>query len=74
MLNKQVATLMEEKESILAMKVSHLGLKPEEDDTIEEKMRVKIMLILLQVDFLNLHKLIMNIVLIKYRIIIITLH
>ena len=37
MLNKQVATLMEEKESILAMKVSHLGLKPEEDDTIEEK-------------------------------------
>lgn len=36
-LNKQVATLMEEKESILAMKVSHLGLKPEEDDTIEEK-------------------------------------
>ena len=32
-LNKEVATLMKEKEEILAMKVSHLGLKPNEDDT-----------------------------------------
>lgn len=35
-LNKEVATLMKEKEEILAMKVSHLGLKPNEDDTEEE--------------------------------------
>ena len=32
-LNKEVATLMKEKEEILAMKVSHLGLKPNEEDT-----------------------------------------
>ena len=31
-LNKEVATLMKEKEEILAMKVSHLGLKPNESD------------------------------------------
>ena len=36
-LNQQVATLMEEKESILAMKVSQLGLKPGEDSEITEE-------------------------------------
>ena len=35
-LNNQVATLMSEKEDILAMKVSHLGLKPGEEDTVNE--------------------------------------
>lgn len=34
-LNKEVADLMTEKQDILAMKVSHLGLKPEDDDTLE---------------------------------------
>ena len=34
-LNNQVADLIEEKESILAMKVSHLGLKPGEEDTVD---------------------------------------
>ena len=34
-LNNQVADLIEEKESILAMKVSHLGLKPGEEDTTD---------------------------------------
>ena len=33
-LNREVATLVEEKEKILAMKVSQLGLKPGEDATI----------------------------------------
>ena len=32
-LNSKVATLMKEKEDILAMKVSKLGLRPDEDDT-----------------------------------------
>ncbi len=36
-LNQQVATLMEEKERILAMKVSQLGLKPGEDSEITEE-------------------------------------
>ena len=35
-LNGQVASLMKEKEDILAMKVSQLGLKPDESPTIEE--------------------------------------
>ena len=35
-LNNQVAKLMKEKEEILSMKVSHLGLKPNESDTVEE--------------------------------------
>ena len=35
-LNSKVATLMKEKEDILAMKVSHLGLKPNENETVEE--------------------------------------
>ena len=34
-LNNEVATLMEEKQDILAMKVSHLGLKPTESDEEE---------------------------------------
>ncbi len=34
-LNNKVATLVQEKEEILAMKVSHLGLKPNESDTTE---------------------------------------
>ena len=34
-LNNQVATLMEEKENILAMKVSQLGLKPGEEPTVD---------------------------------------
>ncbi len=34
-LNNKVATLVQEKEEILAMKVSHLGLKPNESDTSE---------------------------------------
>ena len=34
-LNGRVATLMKEKEDILAMKVSQLGLKPDESSTIE---------------------------------------
>ena len=34
-LNNQVATLMEEKENILAMKVSQLGLKPGEESTVD---------------------------------------
>ena len=34
-LNGQVATLMKEKEEILAMKVSQLGLKPDESPTID---------------------------------------
>ena len=37
-LNQQVATLMEEKERILAMKVSQLGLKPGEDSEITEEL------------------------------------
>ena len=36
-LNKEVATLVEEKEKILAMKVSQLGLKPDEEATITEE-------------------------------------
>ena len=36
-LNQQVSTLMEEKERILAMKVSQLGLKPGEESTITEE-------------------------------------
>ncbi|MDD2625813.1 MAG: hypothetical protein PHR55_03555, partial [Bacilli bacterium] len=35
-LNNQVVNLMKEKEDILAMKVSQLGLKPNESSTIEE--------------------------------------
>ena len=35
-LNKDVQVLMKEKQDILAMKVSQLGLKPDEDATIEE--------------------------------------
>ena len=35
-LNNQVSDLMEEKESILAMKVSQLGLKPDESPEVEE--------------------------------------
>lgn len=35
-LNDKVATLVKEKEEILAMKVSHLGLKPNESDEDEE--------------------------------------
>ena len=35
-LNKEVVKLSNEKDKILAMKVSHLGLKPEESDVIEE--------------------------------------
>ena len=35
-LNNKVATLVQEKEEILAMKVSHLGLKPNESDTAEK--------------------------------------
>ena len=34
-LNKEVASLVQEKEKILAMKVSQLGLKPGEEDTID---------------------------------------
>ena len=34
-LNNKVATLVKEKEEILAMKVSHLGIKPNESDTEE---------------------------------------
>ena len=34
-LNRKVATLVKEKEEILAMKVSHLGIKPGESDTEE---------------------------------------
>ena len=34
-LNKKVATLVKEREEILAMKVSHLGIKPNESDTEE---------------------------------------
>ena len=36
-LNGQVASLVKEKEDILAMKVSHLGIKPGEDPTVEMK-------------------------------------
>ena len=35
-LNKQVETLMKEKEKIMAMKVSQLGLKPDEASEVEE--------------------------------------
>ena len=35
-LNNEVSTLVKEKEDILAMKVSHLGIKPGESDTEEE--------------------------------------
>ena len=38
-LNGQVANLMKEKEDILAMKVSQLGLKPDESPTIDERRR-----------------------------------
>jgi hypothetical protein len=34
-LNNEVSTLMSEKQNILAMKVSHLGLKADEEDTVE---------------------------------------
>ena len=34
-LNNEVSSLLKEKEDILAMKVSHLGLKPGESDTVE---------------------------------------
>ena len=40
-LNNQVADLMAEKESILAMKVSHLGLKPDEADVVENEEKPK---------------------------------
>ena len=36
-LNREVATLVEEKEKILAMKVSQLGLKPDEEATVTEE-------------------------------------
>lgn len=36
-LNKQVQTLMKEKENIMAMKVSQLGLKPDESSEIESQ-------------------------------------
>ena len=36
-LNNEVSKLMKEKETILAMKVSKLGLKPDESDTIENE-------------------------------------
>ena len=36
-LNNKVATLVKEREEILAMKVSHLGIKPNESDTEEEQ-------------------------------------
>ena len=36
-LNHQVAKLSNEKDKILAMKVSHLGLKPDESDIIDEE-------------------------------------
>ena len=36
-LNRKVATLVQEKEEILAMKVSQLGLKPNESPTIDKK-------------------------------------
>ena len=36
-LNKEVANLVQEKEKILAMKVSQLGLKPDEEATITEE-------------------------------------
>ena len=36
-LNDRISTLVKEKEDILAMKVSQLGLKPNESDTIEQK-------------------------------------
>lgn len=41
-LNNEVATLVQEKQEILAMKVSKLGLKPDEEDTeeVEEKQEV----------------------------------
>ena len=35
-LNKQVETLMKEKEKIMAMKISQLGLKPDEASEVEE--------------------------------------
>ncbi len=35
-LNNQVARLMKEKQEILSMKVSQLGLKPDESDTVDE--------------------------------------
>lgn len=38
-LNNEVATLYKEKEEILAMKVSHLGIKPNESDTEEEQVQ-----------------------------------
>ena len=38
-LNNEVATLYKEKEEILAMKVSHLGIKPNEPDTEEEQVQ-----------------------------------
>lgn len=40
-LNNQVAQLVKEKETILAMKVSQLGLKPDEDAEILEESEVK---------------------------------
>ncbi len=36
-LNDEVSSLVKEKEDILAMKVSHLGLKPNEKETVEEE-------------------------------------
>ena len=36
-LNDEVSSLVKEKEDILAMKVSHLGLKPNENETVEEE-------------------------------------
>ena len=35
-LNKQVKDLIKEKNEIMAMKVSKLGLKPDEEDTVDE--------------------------------------
>ena len=40
-LNNQVATLVKEKEDILAMKVSQLGLKPDEAEIISEEENTK---------------------------------
>ena len=40
-LNNEVAKLVKEKEEIMAMKVSKLGLKPDESDAVEEEEEVK---------------------------------
>ena len=76
-LNKKVVNLMKEKDEILAMKVSQLGLKPTESNVhyqkAEENQQKKILL-MTELDLQNLMRLMNNLQIIKLRIMEIHLH